>query len=278
VLLTGLTLGIILLRELIDQRVKGPSDVSMIPRTRLLGWVPDTAEDPAGAGNAETAFRDRGKGIVAESFRQLRGSMIKRLAAADHRVLLVMGSLPGSGTTTVISNLALAFATSEKRVLVIDANFRRPSQHRVMGLQESPGLADVLAGRRPLADAVQATSTANLDLLSAGSKELRVFERLSAQSMAELLTAARATYDIVLVDVAPVVVAGDAMGLAQKVDATILVVRANAEKRGMVARVRNELADARSEFLGVVVNGVRAAAGGYMKGNIKAAAEYHEGT
>jgi Mrp family chromosome partitioning ATPase len=68
------------------------------------------------------------------------------------------------------------------------------------------------------------------------------------------------------------------MGLAQKADATVLVVRANAEKRGMVARVRNELADARSEFLGVIVNGVRAAAGGYLKGNIKAAAEYHEGT
>jgi capsular exopolysaccharide synthesis family protein len=163
-------------------------------------------------------------------------------------------------------------------VLIIDANFRRPSLHRIMGLQESPGLADLLAGRRELDAVVQATSTPNLDLLSAGSKEVRVFERLSAQSMSELLTVARARYDIVLIDVAPVVVAGDAMGLAQKCDATVLVVRANAEKRGMVARVRNELSDTRSEFLGVVVNGVRSAAGGYMKGNIKAAAEYQEGT
>lgn len=277
-ILTGLTLAAIVLRELIDQRVKGPSDIAMIPRTRLLGWVPDTSEDHAGSGNAETAFRDRSKGIVAESFRQLRGSLMKRIAPANHKAILVMGSLPGSGTTTVVSNLALSFATADKRVLMIDANFRRPNLHRVMGLQESPGLADLLAGRRELDAVVQATSTPNLDLLSAGSKEMRVFERLSAQSMAELLTVARARYDIVLVDVAPVVVAGDAMGLAQKCDATVLVVRANAEKRGMVARVRNELADTRSEFLGVVVNGVRSAAGGYMKGNIKAAAEYHEGT
>ncbi|MFN7317149.1 MAG: polysaccharide biosynthesis tyrosine autokinase [Phycisphaerae bacterium] len=278
VILTGLVLAGVVLRELIDQRVKGPSDIAMIPRTRLLGWVPDTSEDHAGSGNAETAFRDRSKGIVAESFRQLRGSLMKRIAAANHKAILVMGSLPGSGTTTVVSNLALAFATADKRVLVVDANFRRPNLHRVMGLQESPGLADLLAGHRDLGAVVQATSTPNLDLLSAGSKEMRVFERLSAQSMAELLTVARANYDIILIDVAPAVVAGDAMGLAQKADATVLVVRANAEKRGMVARVRNELADARSEFLGVVVNGVRAAAGGYLKGNIKAAAEYHEGT
>jgi succinoglycan biosynthesis transport protein ExoP len=278
IILTGLTLAGIILRELIDQRVKGPSDIAMIPRTRLLGWVPDTSEDHAGSGNAETAFRDRNKGIVAESFRQLRGSLMKRIAPANHKAILVMGSLPGSGTSTVVSNLALAFATADKRVLIIDANFRRPSLHRIMGLQESPGLADLLAGRRELDAVVQATSTPNLDLLSAGSKEVRVFERLSAQSMSELLTVARARYDIVLIDVAPVVVAGDAMGLAQKCDATVLVVRANAEKRGMVARVRNELSDTRSEFLGVVVNGVRSAAGGYMKGNIKAAAEYQEGT
>ncbi|HYF15400.1 MAG TPA: AAA family ATPase [Phycisphaerales bacterium] len=272
----ALVAGILFLREMIDQRVKGPSDIALIPRTRLLGWIPDAGEDPAGPGAFETAFRDRSRGVVAESFRQVRGSLIKRLAGSDHRAVLVLGSMPGSGATSVIVNLGLAHATADKRVLIIDANFRRPAAHRVLGLQASPGLGEVLAGRATLSDATQATSTPGLDLISAGAKELRVVERLSTHAMAELLTRARAEYDLVLVDCAPAIVAGDYLALCQKCDATILIVRANAEKRGMVARVRNELAEARAEFLGVVVNGVRAAAGGYLRGNIKASAEYQE--
>jgi capsular exopolysaccharide synthesis family protein len=273
--LTGLVGGLVFVRELIDQRVKGPGDVALIPRARLLGWVPDAAEDPSGQGNVETSLRDRPKGIVAESFRQLRASIVRRVAAGDHRTVLFVGSLPGSGTTTAVLNTALAFASTDKRVLVIDANFRRPALHKALGLQDSPGLADALAGR-DLASLVQATSTPNLDLLSAGSKEQRVFERLGAAAMSDVLAKARAAYDIVLIDTAPAVVAGDAMALAQKCDASVLIVRAMAEKRGMIARVKNELTDARAEFLGIVINAVRSAAGGYMKGNIKVASQYQE--
>jgi capsular exopolysaccharide synthesis family protein len=272
----GLVVGIVFLRELVDQRVKGPADIAILPRTRLLGWIPDAAEDPAGAGASETAFRDRSKGVVAESFRQVRGTLLKRIQAGDQRTVLVMGGLPGSGSTTVAANLALALAGADRRVLIIDANFRRPAMHRVFGVQESPGLADGLAKVRPVEESIQATSTPNLDLLTAGSKEHRLFERLSTLAMAELLASLKARYDVVLIDVAPAIVANDGMALAQKCDATILVVRALSEKRGMVNRIKNELQDARSEFLGVVVNAVRSSAGGYIKGNMKTSQEYQE--
>jgi capsular exopolysaccharide synthesis family protein len=272
----GLVTGIVFLRELVDQRVKGPADIAILPRTRLLGWIPDSAEDPAGAGAAETAFRDRSKGVVAESFRQVRGTLLKRITVADQRTVLVMGGLPGSGATTIVANLALSLATAERRVLVIDANFRRPAMHRVFGLQESPGLADVLGASRTLAEVVQATSTANLDVLTAGSKEHRIYERLSTLSMGELLAQVRTKYDVIFIDVAPAIVAGDGQALAQKCDASILVVRAMSEKRGMVNRIKNELTDARGEFLGVIVNAVRASAGGYMKGNMKVSHEYQQ--
>lgn len=272
----GLVGTLVLLRELVDQRVRGPSDIGIIPRTRFLGWVPDASEDPAGSGPAENAFRDRPRGIVAEAFRQLRATVTKRIGNQDHRVILVAGGMPGSGSTTVVINLAMAFTAAEKRVLVIDANFRRPSLHRVLGLQEAPGLSDALARGRDLAAVTQATATANLDLLSAGTREARVVERLTTDAMSELLAQAREAYDLVLIDVPPAIVAGDAVALAHKCDGSMLVVRALAEKRGMVARLKNELTDARAEFLGVVVNGVKSAAGGYMKRNIKAAAEYQE--
>jgi capsular exopolysaccharide synthesis family protein len=276
ILCVGLVGGIVLLREVVDQRVKGPSDITIIPRTKLLGWIPDANEDPAGQGAAETAFRDRPRGIVAESFRQIRSAVAKRITQADHKTILVLGGMPGSGGTSVVSNLAFAFAAADRRVLVIDANFRRPTAHRVMGLQEAPGLADVLSRGAELADVVQATSTPGLDLLSAGSKEQRVFERLATEAMGELLTKVRMMYDVVLIDVAPAIVAGDGISLAHRCDASILVVKAMAEKRGMVARIKNDLMDSRSEFLGVIVNAVKSATGGYMRGNIKAAHEYQQ--
>lgn len=272
----ALVAGVLFLRELVDQRVKGPSDIALIPRTRLLGYIPDASEDPAGQGAAETAFRDRTKGVVAESFRQLRGAIIKRIQQADHRTILVMSGLPGSGATTTVTNLGHAFAASDRKVLLIDANFRRPSLHRVLGLPEGPGLADALGEGRDFKPFVQASSTPNLDLLPVGSREHRIYERLSTQSMVDLLAKARAHYDIVLVDAAPAIVAGDGLALAQKCDASILVVRALSEKRGMVARIKNELSESRAELLGIVVNGVRHAAGGYLKGNIKAAAAYQD--
>jgi len=276
ILCVGLVGGLVLLREVVDQRVKGPSDITIIPRTKLLGWVPEASEDPSGVGATETAFRDRPRGIVAESYRQIRGSIAKRVAAADHKTLLVIAGMPGSGATSAVSNLAFAFAAADKRVLVIDANFRRPTLHRVMGLGEGKGLADVLAKAVDLGEAVQATSTPNLDLLSAGTKEHRVYERLATDTMSELLNRARQEYDLVLIDCAPAIVAGDGIALAHRCDASILVVRALAEKRGMIARVKNELSDGRSEFLGVVVNAVRSSSGGYMKGNIRAAHEYQQ--
>jgi len=168
----------------------------------------------------------------------------------------------------------MAYASADRKVLVIDANFRRPGVHRVFGVQESPGLADVLGKQADYAACVQSSGTTNLDVMTAGSKEQRVLERLSTEAMGEVLAQARSTYDIVLLDVAPAIVAGDGLALAHRVDATALVVRAFGEKRGMVARIKNDLMDTRSEFLGVIVNGVRASSGGYLKGNIKAAHEY----
>ncbi len=275
ILLPVLVGSLLIGRELVDQRIKGPSDVALIPRTRVVGMVPDAAEDPAGAGAVETAFRDRTRGAVAESYRQLRAVVMKRMQQMGHRTLMVVAGMPGSGSTSTASNLAMAIAAADQKVLLIDANFRRPTVHRVFGLTESPGVADVLAGKTQVAAAAQATSVPGLAVLSVGSREHRQFERIGTDAMRKLLEEAKAQYDVVILDVAPAIVAGDGMALANRVDATLLVVRALAEKRGMVARIKNDLSETRAEFIGVVVNAVKASAGGYLKGNIKATHEYH---
>lgn len=271
--IAGLTVGFVLLRELMDQRVKGPADIAVIPRTRVLGWIPDASEDPSDPGAAETAFRDRSRGVTAESFRQLRSSILKRLLHGQHRTVVVLAGMPGSGATTVVSNVALAAAATDLKVLVIDANFRRPSLHRVLAVSDSPGLADILSGQATLDSALQTTSD-GVSILSAGTPALRLSERLSTTGMAALLAQVRARFDLVLVDVAPAIVSSDGLALANLCDASVLVTKALSEKRGMVARIKNDLADSRGEFLGVVVNAVRGSAGGYLRGNIRASHEY----
>ncbi len=270
----GLVGGIIVASEILDQRVKGPADIALIPRTRVLGFVPDALEDPAGSGAIETVMRDRPKGVLAESFRNIRGVLSKRLNQTGHRTVLVVAGMPGSGSTSVVSNLALAAGSAGQRVLVIDANMRRPGLHRVFGLADQPGLVDVLTGSARFDQAIQRTTDGKISVLSVGSKEKRTLEMLSTNGMTDLLAEARSKFDLVLIDCAPAIVSGDCLTLAAKCDASVLVVKALSEKRGLIARLRNDLSDTRAEFMGVVVNGVKSAAGGYLKSNIKASADY----
>jgi len=272
-LVVAMTGGLVVLRELLDQRVKGPADVALIPRTRVLGMIPLSTEDPGKLKSVETAFRDQPQGALAEQFRSVRTLLAKRMHQNNYRSLMITSGFPESGTTTTAVNLACACAASEMRVLLVDANLRRPALHRLLGLSSEPGLVDVMAGVSTLAESVQ-NGAPGLDVLVAGSVEERVFERLACPAMDRLLNAAMDEYDVILIDTAPMVVSGDALALANKCDANMLVIRALSEKRGLVARLRNQLADARGELLGVLVNGVRASAGGYLRRNMRATHEY----
>lgn len=274
VLIMGLTTAVILIRELLDQRIKGPSDIAMIPRTAVLGMLPDVAEDPSRPERAESAFHDRPAGVFAEGVRQLRVTLASKIQQAGHRSVLIAPAAPRSGATTLVTNLAEAFSRADAKVLILDANLRRPGIHRLFNLDAAPGLADVLAKATDIDDALCKTDNPNLDVMTVGSPEHRVFERLSTEGMGELLARLEARYDLVLLDVAPAQVAGDAAGLANRVGGVVLVARALSEKRGLIARLKNELSGTHAEFLGVVVNGVRSSAGGYFKRNMREAHAY----
>ena len=277
VLLPTLVGGIVLLRELFDQRVRGPADIAIIPRLRVLGVIPNASEDPARPANVATAFRDSPTGAITESYRQLKAPLAKRMDQMGYKSLLVVSGMPGSGGTSVVTNLAMIAAASDQRVLIIDANLRRPGVHKVFGLQEGPGLGDVLEGSATMDSAVQATSVANLSVLGAGSgASRRMPERLTTETMSALIRDAGAVYDLVLIDAAPAIVSGDGLALANRCDAVVLVVRALSEKRGLVARLQNQFGDTRAELLGIILNAARSSAGGYFRRNIKATHEYQK--
>lgn len=270
----GLTAGIIALKELREQRIRGPQDVALIPRTRVLGLIPELSMDPSSPEKMELACRDRPRGVIADSVRQLRGVLCKEMHARGLRSVMIVGGLPGSGASSLISNLAFNAAATDLRVLVIDANLRRPALHTIFGVSEAPGLADVLTGNATLNDAVRSTSAPNVSILACGSRDTSVYERYTTLAMSAIFRDLKERFDLILVDSTPGVVAGDALAIASHCDAVVLVVRALSEKRGLVARLRNQLGETGAEFLGVVVNAVKPSAGGYFKRNYQVAHEY----
>ncbi|MEM1165855.1 MAG: AAA family ATPase [Planctomycetota bacterium] len=273
--LAGLAAGLVLLKEATETRIRSPRDVAAIPRTRTLGFVPDVSMDPARPPRAEYACVDHCEGSYAEQIRQMRTQLLDVTSTRSHKSILLASGLPGSGTSSLITNLASSFAAVDRRVLIIDANLRRPSQHTAADLNVAPGLAEVLRGEFEIQDAVQETSHHGVSLLAAGSDRRNAYERFATRRMDEVLKTARDTYDYVFIDVAPAVVCNDFAALAARTDASIAVVRVSHEKRGLLARLRNALVASNSEFYGVVLNGVKPKAGGYMKRNFRVAAQYN---
>lgn len=274
VLIPGLVGGLIVLKEIREQRVRGPQDVLLIPRTRLLGVVPDLALDPSNPERIEGICSEHPGGVVAEAIRQLRTSLVRECRERGHRCVLFTGGLPGAGVTATVVNLALSVAGTETQVLLIDANLRRPRLHSLLGTGDHPGLCEALRGEVAFADAVVRTKVSNISLMPAGKRDAHIYEKFLTSRMDELMAQAKRSYDWVIIDSPPAVVSSDALAIAGHTDASVLVVRALSEKRGLVARLRNQFSECRADFLGVVVNGVKASAGGYFRRNFQATHEY----
>ena len=275
-LLVGSTVGLIFLRELTDRRIRGANDLAVIPGGSVIGVIPDLEDDPTGSKAAELVVRRHPQSVLAESYRQAWTELVKAIDRAGHRTLLLVGCLPGAGTTTVATNLALTAAAAGKSVLVVDANFRRPRLAEAMGVaNDGPGFGDLLVNAASLDDAI-VESEDGIGVIPAGTPTNRVFERLNNHRLDRLMAELRGRYDLTIFDVPPAVVAGESMVLANEVDATMLVVRAHQEKRGLVARLINQLGDARCQLMGVLLNRPRGTAGGYFKKNFATMAEYAE--
>ncbi len=269
-----LTLGIVFLREFMDQRVKSASDLDVLPNAEVLASIPELGEDPTGADEVELVVRKHPQSVLAEGYRQATMPICRSIDHAGIQTILFVGGMPGSGATTAMSNVAATLHATGKSVVVVDANFRRPRLAQAMDVPtDRQGLGDVLCGDAELRD-VLLQSSCGVMVISAGTPGNRLFERLGAEVFDHLIAQLRADFDVVLVDTPPAVVAGDAVMLANKLDAAVLIVRASREQRGLVARLINQFTDARAQLLGVMLNRPRGIAGGYFKKNYEAMAEY----
>ncbi len=270
----GLVAGIIFVREFLDNRLKYPSDFAALPGARLLGVIPDISDDPTGVQETEMVVRDEPDSVIAETYRQAASRVVKDLEASGSKSLLLMSGMPEAGTTTIAANLAASIAATGRKVIVVDANFRRPRlESAALVSPARQGLGDVLSGEAPVESVIVSTPD-SLDIIGAGSEQNRVFEKLNTRTFDETLGRLKQDYDMVLIDGPPGVVSGDALMLASKCDSALLVVRSGSEERGLVGRLINQLGQMEASFIGVIFNRPRNTAGGYFKKNFLTMANY----
>lgn len=194
---------------------------------------------------------------AAEAFRTLRTSLHYTADRDNTRTVLVTSVNPSDGKTIVATNLAASLAQAGERVLLVDADIRKPRCHRVFSLGNRVGLTNVLVESLDLDQVVQAAEAKGLYVLTSGPIPPNPAELLDSQAMTDLLAKVRDQYDHVLVDSPPAGVLADAAILASKVDGIIMVVSAGETRVDHAKEVKELLERAQGRILGVVLNKVR---------------------
>lgn len=194
---------------------------------------------------------------ISEAFRALRTAIQLSSAGRPLQVILVTSPMAGDGKSHISTNLAVAFTLQNKRVLLIDADLRKPVQAIQFGLPRSPGLTEVLAGARSLEECVAPVdSVPGLSVLVAGTSPPNPSELLDSSRMDDLLTKVRHDYDLVIIDSPPALFVTDAVIIAGKVDGTVVTVRAKKTTKPAIVRVCKYLAQSDGRKLGFILNGV----------------------
>ena len=265
--LLGLTLGVTLtfVLEQLDDTVRTPEDLELWVGVPALGFVPEIAVTK----NVES--RNSYKALISaleptssaiEAYRNIRTNLFFSGPAEESKVLVVTSGGPGDGKTTTACNLALIIAQSGKRVLLVDADFRRPQVHKLFGLDSAVGLSSILVGESTLEKAAQKSVhdlevIERLDILCAGPTPPNPTELLESASTKKLLSEMRDKYDRVIIDTPPVLFVSDASILSTIADAVILVVKSDKRTRAHASRARKQIEKIGGRIIGGILNRVQ---------------------
>jgi capsular exopolysaccharide synthesis family protein len=247
--------GLAFLRDWLDQRLRSAEEIKQVMQIPILGVVPHIvgARTPSQRG---MQLHLEPMSDVAEAYRTIRTGVYFGTPGGAAKTILVTSPAPGDGKTTLASNLAVAMAQAGNRIILIDADFRKPMQHKIFQLTKGIGMSSVLAGTMTLEEAIQETVVPNLSVLPCGPIPANPSEILNSQAFADVLDHLVEAYDHVIIDSPPVLPVTDARILAAGADATILAVRAEKSTRKGSVYARDTLASVGARLLGVVVNDV----------------------
>lgn len=257
----GLLLGLMfgagqaVLRSMLDQRIATERDIAQVTQLPVLGAIVASEDD---GHSPPLVMNGDPQSLRAEAYRRLRTNLHFLGIGEGERVFLVTSSTSGEGKTTTSINLASTLAAAGERVLLIDADLRRPTVARSLMLEGSVGLSSVLIGEASLDEVVQPVGTSGLEVLASGPIPPNPAELLGFADMARLLEDAKQRYDAVIIDSPPLLPVTDAAVLSQAVSGTLVVAASGGVKAPELARSLGSLEQLDARVLGVVLNRVRA--------------------
>ncbi len=263
--LLGVVLGTVLafVLESLDTGLRGVAEIESVMELPSLAIIPRWKRaGPEQLAAMSTVARNinvltQPKSQFTEAFRSLRTALLLSTPGGEPRMILCTSATPSEGKTTAASNLAVILAQRGTRVLLIDADLRRPNVHHRFGLNGKVGLSTILSGQTTLENSVQRVAEVpDLEILASGPVPPFPTEMLSSQTMTDLLQQAREQYAFVVLDSPPVLSVTDGVILSRKVDAVVLVVRHGKSSKNIVRRGRDLLVRSGATMAGIVLNAV----------------------
>ncbi|MEK3881806.1 CpsD/CapB family tyrosine-protein kinase [Paenibacillus sp. PL2-23] len=191
---------------------------------------------------------------IAEQYRTIRNNIQYASDGKSIRSLIVTSPAPGDGKSTAAVNLAVSMAQRGDRVLLIDANFRQPTLHKVFHSPVSPGLSNVLTRQLEFEDAAQTTEVEGLDLLTSGVSHANSADMLDSHTMKELLSMLYARYDRIVFDCPAVLTAPDTNALVNKCDGVVLLLRCGKTSQSKALEAKQALSFAGANIIGAILN------------------------
>lgn len=250
--------AIVLLREMFDDRVRLPEDVPEKLGLPLMGSIPQL-----GPNIVVREALEAPKSELAEAFQALRATLELSTSNGVPQSLLVTSSRPSEGKSTTSYAVARTFARQGRRVILIDADLRRPSLHKVLETDNKGGMSNLLAGQMTVAEVIRPTEAPNLSFISSGPIPPDPAQLLETQTVRLVLDQLRAECDLVVVDGPPVLGLADALELASAAEGVLFVVESGSMHFGGVRASLKRLRDVHAPLLGVVLNKFNAQQAGY---------------
>ncbi len=230
--------------------------MELAPRRRLL-LVGSSESDALTGDRSELLIHADSRSSLAEAYRQLRTSILLSTAGHAPKSLLITSSLPSEGKTTTATNTAISLAQTGARVLIIDADMRRPRIHSVFGIKNNAGLSSILSSElseRDVFDAIQLDERTKLNVMASGPIPPNPAELIGSDQMSKLLKLLQNHFDHVVVDSPPITSFTDGVLIASMVDGVILVVHSGRSSRQVVRKARQLIQDVGAKIFGVVLN------------------------
>jgi capsular exopolysaccharide synthesis family protein len=247
--------GAAFLQEHLDDRVNSPEDVERIAALPTLGHIPRIPAEQSRLVGSLSA-----RSSIAEAYRALRSSIGFAMAdtgQGESRRLMVTSASKGEGKSLTSVNLAMAMAQDGKRVVLVDADMRRPRLHALLDLPKAPGLSELLVGMRSLDETLLETEIENLQVICAGPIPPNPAELIGSHAFRALLRDLEARADVVILDTPPCIPVTDPLIVAARADGVLLVVQAGETRKEAVRHAVSLLARAHARILGVLMNNIQ---------------------